>query len=1349
MTHAYGTLTAPSARKSWYIQMQRMVVAVMVAMTTVVLPQTAPTASGQSETIIADFGDAPLPYPTLLSESGPRHNIGNTQFTLYMGNSQDGDVDQDADGQRDGVGGANGDDLNDGNDDDDGVTFPDVLMACKPSSAKVEVHNTTGGAAKLSAWIDFNRDGSWGGAGEKIASDKDITTPLTTLTFPVPCNAVPGVTFARFRLDSEGGLTYWDNTGSAPDGEVEDHAVEISVPGADIAIVKTDEPDPVSLGSTLRYRLAVTNHGPLTATGVTVTDTLPVELAYLGHFAPTGSCNVANGVIVCSLADLPSGQSTEIVIDANVLAGAGGNVINHALVRANEVDPVPSNNEDQECTTVESSSSHIDLAVVKSDNPDPIPTGHVLTYTFVVSNEGETLATGVSVTDTLPTETEYIAHTVTPTPWENADCIYQQSPHTLNCAFGNLGVGESITVTVASTVTMLIEPDENGQIEDRYITNLVTVKGNEPDPNFDNNTDIETTTILYGCCVDIVLTLDRSISLFGAFLVLQEAAIEFVNATDLTKHRIGVVAFAGTVEVIHPLTDTAASLISAISGMTQEGGGTDMAGGISLAHAMLVDEESREYCDKLMVVFTDGRQYLVPGDPVAAAAAAKADKIYIVSVGYGWLVDEDELKAIATTPEDYHHAVTPEDIEEIFLTIAATVCKPPQGKPSDIGLTKAAFPDIVAPCATLTYTLTITNYGPDRAYDVNVTDTLPVHVTFVGAETGQIGRECRDTGNIVTCDLNPMDKLEVAQITITTTVNAALPPGLQSMTNTARVDAANPDANPNNNEDYVITVVTQQTGDLVVTKAADRPQAFAGETVTYTMEVVNSGLGVAEDSYLVDALPIGVEYVNHDVSQVPPGVAGCIHVPDPDPNKPGVLDCTLGDLVSGGVVTATLATRVKCETAAGAITNTVNVGQAHPECNPGDNQAATQTEILRKADLAIEKGAALEIESGQLLTYAITVTNHGPSSATNVRVVDVLPKPTLIRGVLQNILVTGGGVCDFTSNPNQGLCTWPSLGCGITETITFEFIADPDLLVPCSLDITNGVSVSADETDPVISNNEDTAETKIVRSSGDHLCPDLGDTPDSLNHAGVPMSAYTGVLAAFPTVFERSMGAPPGPKHLRSKDDAYLGAAVTEENDADVPPDEDGSTNIEPLTNTPDQDLADDGVDTTTLSVSTCGPSMVTYNIMLPLLASKIVPQPDRFINVWLDFNRDGDWDDTLVCTDPLGRQVVVREWAVQNQNVGNLEVGINPHSSPFLGTNPPAPMSPMWMRVSLGSAQAPLPGDGRGPSEGYLFGESEDYLLTDGVQPPFPPMVQLGVDEVALRTMGYESDSWRWMVPR
>ncbi|HND53019.1 MAG TPA: Ig-like domain-containing protein, partial [Pirellulaceae bacterium] len=76
----------------------------------------------------------------------------------------------------------------------------------------------------LDGWIDFNGDGDWLDAGEAIFARRAVAAGDNSLTFQVPAGATSGLTYARFRLSSAGGL---GPTGLASDGEVEDHAVMI------------------------------------------------------------------------------------------------------------------------------------------------------------------------------------------------------------------------------------------------------------------------------------------------------------------------------------------------------------------------------------------------------------------------------------------------------------------------------------------------------------------------------------------------------------------------------------------------------------------------------------------------------------------------------------------------------------------------------------------------------------------------------------------------------------------------------------------------------------------------------------------------------------------------------------------------------------------------------------------------------------------------------------------------------------------------------------------------------------------------------------------------------------------
>ena len=153
-----------------------------------------------------DYGDAPSnKYPTLASQNGARHN---TKSGLYLGSWADGESN------------AQESDDADGYDDEDGVRFLDTLFA--GSTARVDV--TANGEGKVNAWIDFNLDGDWEDTGEHVLVDADVDAGIQRFTIDVPASARSGVSYARFRLNSGGGLA---PVGAASDGEVEDYAVNV------------------------------------------------------------------------------------------------------------------------------------------------------------------------------------------------------------------------------------------------------------------------------------------------------------------------------------------------------------------------------------------------------------------------------------------------------------------------------------------------------------------------------------------------------------------------------------------------------------------------------------------------------------------------------------------------------------------------------------------------------------------------------------------------------------------------------------------------------------------------------------------------------------------------------------------------------------------------------------------------------------------------------------------------------------------------------------------------------------------------------------------------------------------
>jgi len=163
-----------------------------------------------------DWGDAPDPgYPTLSASGGACHKVPQLA-NIFLGTL----IDSEADGQP--HINCTGDD-NSNLDDEDGVIFPQMTVG-----STVNITVIAHGYGILDAWMDFNQDGDWADANEKIFAFAILNTGTHSLTLNIPASASVGWTYARFRYSSQGNLSYG---GVASDGEVEDYFIRIDEEG--------------------------------------------------------------------------------------------------------------------------------------------------------------------------------------------------------------------------------------------------------------------------------------------------------------------------------------------------------------------------------------------------------------------------------------------------------------------------------------------------------------------------------------------------------------------------------------------------------------------------------------------------------------------------------------------------------------------------------------------------------------------------------------------------------------------------------------------------------------------------------------------------------------------------------------------------------------------------------------------------------------------------------------------------------------------------------------------------------------------------------------------------------------
>ena len=231
---------------------------------------------------------------------------------------------------------------------------------------------------------------------------------------------------------------------------------------------------------------------------------------------------------------------------------------------------------------------------------------------------------------------------------------------------------------------------------------------------------------------------------------------------------------------------------------------------------------------------------------------------------------------------------------------------------------------------------------------------------------------------------------------------------------------------------------------------------------------------------------------------------------------------------------------------------------------------------------------------------------------------------------------------------------------------------------------------------------------------------DLGDAPDSANGLGKIMYAYKPeggqkIPAYYPTSAKKGSGERPiGPVHKNPLAVAFLGSNVSLEEQAEMGLDLDVLNNIDPMNDFADQDTSDDGL-VQPIEMPQGAWTTIQY------LVTVVEPGTDLWVNVWCDWNRDGDWDDDSKSDPKMGSDGrFVSEWAVQNQFLFGLSKGTHRITSPaFIPWHPAKGPADLWVRITL--SEKPWRGGdhpqmrsngGSGPEGGYKIGETEDHVF-------------------------------------
>jgi uncharacterized repeat protein (TIGR01451 family) len=256
-----------------------------------------------------------------------------------------------------------------------------------------------------------------------------VTVHITSSTSFVSCATYPNIATAATTNGSPASATA---------------STTVQCPALDLT--KTADNPVVNAGSDLGFTITLSNSGPGTATGVSLSDPLPTGTGInwsLDDASKAAGCAVVAVSVQCAFGSLTAGNSLSVHLTTPTEFATCGQYVNQASAQASNHPVVQAQaTADVQCP---------DLSITKTADATPVNTGDQIGFTVTVSNAGPGIATNVKVNDPLPSGNG-VNWSIDPA---NEDCSIDGAPpaQTLACTFGDLGAESSASVHIISATT--------------------------------------------------------------------------------------------------------------------------------------------------------------------------------------------------------------------------------------------------------------------------------------------------------------------------------------------------------------------------------------------------------------------------------------------------------------------------------------------------------------------------------------------------------------------------------------------------------------------------------------------------------------------------------------------------------------------------------------------------------------------------------------------------------------------------------------------------------------------------------------------------------------------------------
>ncbi|WP_026729665.1 T9SS C-terminal target domain-containing protein [Flavobacterium denitrificans] len=706
---------------------------------------------------------------------------------------------------------------------------------------------------------------------------------------------------------------------------------------ADLELTKTVTPTTGSVGDEVTFNINVFNNnalgGSVTATNVAIRDHIPAGFELVpGSVNSGGIYNVGDNTITWSGITIPSGSILHLSFKATILTG--GSYTNIAeVIASDQYDPdsTPNNQnpaeDDQDDATVVLDVA--DLSLRKTVSPTSVSINDNVTFTISVTNSGPNNATGITVSDHLPSGYTYVS--------DNGGGKYNNTTGIWNV--GNLNNGNTISLQVTAKVNVA------------SAANYVNVAEIQTSHQFDPDS-----TPGNGLPED-----DMS----SATVNLKLADLELTKAVSPTSAAAGdQVSF--TLHLLNNGPGNATGV--AVRDIIPEGfaiipGSVSHSGFYNVADGSLTWQN---------LAVANGASIDLT---FRATVNPSGTYINIAQVTASDLPDPD------STPNNDDGDQSEDDEANAPLTFI--------GPTADLELTKEIVAGNTSPVigSQVSFRLIITNKGPNSTTGVLVRDILPSGYEFVNySSTDGLYDFTTGIWNVATIDSSASESLIIDAKVLPTG-------DYKNTTEVIASSLPDPDSTPNNDdgdqseddEDSVILTPVQPAADLSLTKTVSNSTPLVGSLVTFQIITTNSGPQDAAQVRVRDLLPSGYTFLNfNSTSGTYDPVTGIWSLDILENTESETLQINATVNPSGDYTNIAEITNSSVFDP----DSTPNNGVPTED----DYGTATTTPIPRSSDLSITKTVSNPAPViGSVVTFQIIVTNNGPQDNTGIQVTDLLP----------------------------------------------------------------------------------------------------------------------------------------------------------------------------------------------------------------------------------------------------------------------------------------------------------------------------------------------------------------------